>query len=174
MLLGLVAGRWLRDFAYREHEYVPTGDSQDNELIEPYGRAAFRLLIAGILCLTIGLILDWSEVCISVKRIWTPSWVLVSGGCCFLILLVFHLVNDQLGLTRPFHLLKVIGMNSIVAYVATWILPDMIERSISIHFPGFSNLFGEDWSTIMNGSVIVTLIWLLLYWMHRRKLYVKI
>ncbi len=177
MLLGLVAGRWLRDFAYREDESPPTESpsSDDGQLeIESRGLAAMRLLIAGLVCLAIGYALDWSGVCISVKRIWTPSWVLVSGGWCFLILLAFHIVCDQMGVRRIFFPLIVIGMNSIVAYVATWILPDFISSSLETHFGGLRTIFGEGWSTIVSGSVVVLVIWLMLFWMHRRKLYVKI
>ena len=37
-------------------------------------------------------------VCPVVKRIWTPSWVLFSGGWCFLLLAAFYAVIDVLGL----------------------------------------------------------------------------
>ena len=37
-------------------------------------------------------------VCPVVKRIWTPSWVLYSGGWCFLFLAGFYAVLDLLGL----------------------------------------------------------------------------
>ena len=177
MLLGLVGGRWLRDYAYRESEEVPIDDGNDvgeEPLIEPENRAAIRLFIVGLACLILGYALDWSGVCISVKRIWTPSWVLVSGGWCFLILLVLHILSDRLGIKSIFFPLTVVGMNSIVAYVATWLLPDFIQKSIDIHLGGLRDLFGEAWSTVLSGSSVVMLMWLLLYWLHRRKLYIKI
>ena len=180
MLLGLVAGRWLRGFAYREDESPPIGsksnDSGNDNLptIESAGLAASRLLVAGLVCLAVGYALDWSEICISVKRIWTPSWVLVSGGWCFLILLAFHFVCDHLAIRRVFFPLVVVGMNSIVAYVATWILPDFVRRSLDTHLSGLPDVFGQSWSTIVSGPAVVLTIWLILFWMHRRKLYVKI
>ena len=39
-------------------------------------------------------------VCPVVKRIWTPSWVLFSGGWCFLLLAAFYAVVDVARLAR--------------------------------------------------------------------------
>ena len=49
---------------------------------------------AGAGCLAAGWLLDWSGVCPGVKRIWTPSWVLYSGGWCFLLLAAFYSLLD--------------------------------------------------------------------------------
>ena len=54
--------------------------------------------MAGAAGLAIGLALDRAGICPNVKRIWTPSWVLFSGGWCFLILAAFYVVIDWAGL----------------------------------------------------------------------------
>ncbi len=41
-----------------------------------------------------------SCVCPSVKRIWTPSFTLFSGGWCFLLLAVFQFLTEVRGLNR--------------------------------------------------------------------------
>ena len=64
MILGLVAGRWLRASAPR----IPMQ----------------RLVIAGVIGMASGLLLHFTGICPIVKRIWTPSWTLFSGGICFL------------------------------------------------------------------------------------------
>ena len=46
---------------------------------EPRGKIT-RLVVAGVVCLILGLALDRLGICPIVKRIWTPSWVLFSGG----------------------------------------------------------------------------------------------
>src|SRR5690349_8093969 len=74
MILGLVAGRWLRDAAPK----IPMK----------------RLLMAGAIGVAAGLLLHYTHVCPVVKRIWTPSWTLFSGGLCFLFLAGFSWVID--------------------------------------------------------------------------------
>src|SRR5690606_13493412 len=78
MILGLLAGGWLH-----------AGRSQKAKLV--------RLTLVGAACLCLGLMADHTGVCPSVKRIWTPSWVLVSGGWCFLFLSAFYYVVDLKG-----------------------------------------------------------------------------
>ncbi|MFM8272651.1 MAG: DUF5009 domain-containing protein, partial [Gemmata sp.] len=98
MILGLLAGGALRA------AHAP--------------RAALtRFAGAGLALLAGGYLLDCAGVCPSVKRIWTPAWVLFSGGCCVLLLALFAALLDT-GLPAGWAFpLKVIGANSIAAYV---------------------------------------------------------
>ena len=61
--------------------------------------------------------LHFTHICPVVKRIWTPSWTLFSGGACFLLLAAFSWLIDVRGRKKWAFPLVVIGMNSIVAYV---------------------------------------------------------
>jgi len=67
------------------------------------------LVLAGVAALMAGAILGWLGICPVVKRIWTPSWTLYSGGWCFLFLAGFYTVVDILGEKRWFFPLIVIG-----------------------------------------------------------------
>jgi hypothetical protein len=69
MILGLVAGRWLGAAAAK----IPLT----------------QLLIAGVVGIAAGLFFHFTHICPIVKRIWTPSWTLFSGGACFLLLAGF-------------------------------------------------------------------------------------
>ena len=71
MILGLIAGRWMRAAAPR----IPMR----------------RFLIAGAAGLAAGALLHFTGICPVVKRIWTPAWTLFSGGACFLLLAGFLL-----------------------------------------------------------------------------------
>src|SRR5207248_5442006 len=98
MILGLIAGGVLKDD-------------------ERSGWAKVRwLTVAGVLALAAGYGLGLAGVCPVVKRIWTPSWVLFSGGWCLLILAGFYAVTDVGGWRRWAFPLVVVGMNSIAAY----------------------------------------------------------
>ena len=52
-----------------------------------------------------------------IKRIWTATFTLVSSGYCILLMAVFYGLIDWLGKKRGIAWLKIIGMNSILAYM---------------------------------------------------------
>src|SRR5579871_5249802 len=105
MILGLIAGDRIR-----------RGDSARAKL--------GWFVVAGAVCLALGLAADESGLCPSVKRIWTPSWVLVSGGWSFLFLAGFYAVIDVFGWRAWSYPLRVIGRNSIAAYVMAHLFDD--------------------------------------------------
>ena len=73
------------------------------------------LLLIGLLL--IGLAELWSLQMPVIKRLWTASMTLLSGGYCFLLMALFYYWIDYKGHTRGLNWLKVYGMNSITAYV---------------------------------------------------------
>src|SRR6202007_1246228 len=75
MILGLFAGNLLRS------------DRSSSKKVQ-------WLVIAGVIGLTSGWVLGALGVCPVVKSIWTPSWVLFSGGWCFLFLAVAYILID--------------------------------------------------------------------------------
>ena len=64
-----------------------------------------------------------------VKRIWTPSWVLFSGGWCLLFLAAFYAVLDVMKVRFWAFPLRVIGMNSIAAYCMAGLWEGFIART---------------------------------------------
>src|SRR5882724_6712485 len=155
MILGLVAGRWLR----RESPRVPMQ----------------RLLIAGVIGIAAGLLLHVSGICPVVKRIWTPSWTLFSGGVCFLFLAGFSWVIDVKGYKKWAFPLVVIGMNSIAAYMIAHLFDKFITDSFRIHLGNAPFLiFGPGMQPFMQGLAVLTTYWLILYWMYKRKIFLRI
>ena len=75
-----------------------------------------RLVIAGVIAIAASFALHFLGLCPIVKRIWTPSWTLFSGGVCFLFVAAFCWVIEVKGWKRWSFPLVVIGMNSIAAY----------------------------------------------------------
>ena len=131
--------------------------------------------IAGAACLFAGALLGWLGVVPVVKRIWTPSWVLFSGGWCFLLLAAFYLIIDVRQHKRWAFPLVVIGANSIAAYLIVHLFEDFIHRNLTIHLgPGIFQIFGGAYEPLLHGTVTLFAMWLLLLWMYRRKLFVKI
>jgi heparan-alpha-glucosaminide N-acetyltransferase len=59
-----------------------------------------RLVLAGVAGIVVGGLLGWTGTCPIVKRIWTPSWALYSGGWVTLILAGFVRVTGLLFVLR--------------------------------------------------------------------------
>jgi predicted acyltransferase len=155
MILGLVAGRWLRAAAPR----IPLE----------------RFIIAGVIGIAAGLLLHYTGICPIVKRIWTPAWTLFSGGVCFLLLAAFCWVIEVKGYRKWAFPLVVVGMNSIAAYLIAHLCEDFVTRSFQIHLgEGPFLLFGPAFQPLLLGSAVLVTYWLMLWWMYRRKLFLKI
>jgi predicted acyltransferase len=110
-----------------------------------------------------------------VKRVWTPGWTLFSGGVCFLFLAAFSWIIEIRGHRRWAFPLVVIGMNSIAAYLIVNLLED-IGRSFYTTDTGTNEfkLFSGAVEPFFTGAVVLFVYWIILFWMYRRKLFLKI
>jgi predicted acyltransferase len=154
MLLGVFAGRWFITAAPR----IPLR----------------RFLLAAAALMAAGLLLHFTGICPIVKRIWTPSWVLFSGGVCFLFLAAFSWIVDvrkHRGIAFP---LVIFGMNSIAAYVMAAVCREFIENSFRIHMGWAVNVLGTALQPILLGTLTLIAYWLMLYWMYRKKIFIRI
>lgn len=155
MILGLIAGRWLRTNAPR----IPFR----------------RLLLAGVTGVALGLLLHVVGICPVVKRIWTPSWTLFSGGVCFLMLAAFAWIIEAKGYIKWAFPVVVIGMNSIAAYLIAHLLPEFLTSSFRIHLGQDAfKIAGAALEPLVQGMAILLAYWMILFWMYRRKLFLRI
>ena len=156
MILGLVAGGWLR------HKRIA-------------GEKLRWLAGAGVAALALGGLLHWTGLCPVVKRIWTPAWTFYSGGWCFLLLAAFYAMIDVRGYRRWAFPFVVIGMNYIAIYCLVWVSEAFIIGSLKTHLsPGVINLFGPTFEPVLLGAAVMVIFWLILYWMYRRRLFLKV
>jgi len=131
--------------------------------------------IAGVIGLGAGWLCDAVGICPVVKRIWTPSWVLFSGGWCFLFLAAFYLVLDIWNRRSWAFPLVVIGMNSIAAYLIAHLFEDFITKALPRHFGrAWFTFAGPAYEHLLLGAAVLLVEWLLLFWMYRRKLFLRI
>lgn len=106
-----------------------------------------------------------------VKNIWTVPFSALTGGISILFYLLIYYITDIKDFKKPFFIFKVIGANSLVAY-------------ISLRFFGygqFTNALGAHLSKIFAiesaiPGILITMIatFSLLYWLYRSKFFVKI
>ncbi len=155
MIMGLIAGRWLRSSA----PSIPFN----------------KFLITAGACIVAGVLLHVTGICPIVKRIWTPSWTLFSGGICFLFLSAFSWIVDVKGNQKLAFPLVVIGRNSITAYVMAELGGSFFAQSFYIHL-GHSpfQLLGPSLEPLLLGFAVLLTYWLILFWMYRNKVMIRI
>ncbi len=132
-------------------------------------------IVAGLIGLGCGALLGWTGLCPVVKRIWTPSWTLFSGGWCLLLLAGFYAVIELWGWKRLAFPLVVIGMNSIAIYCLAHLFEGFILKNLKTHLgQDVFKIFGDAYEPLVHGAAVVAVFWLILYWMYRRKIFLRI
>lgn len=134
-----------------------------------------KLAIYGIAGLALGWLLDAVGVAPMVKRIWTPGWTIFAGGFTTLVLAGLYWMIDVRGWrgwTFPF---VVVGMNSIAMYVMGHLIDGFIAQSLRIHLgQGVFTVFGPQLAPVLQGGVVLTILWLICLWMYRRKIFLRL
>jgi predicted acyltransferase len=135
----------------------------------PAKSKVLRLLAAGAASLALGLV--WSLSFPVIKLLWTSSYVLISGGLSFMAMALFYLIIDVLGYRKWAFAFMVIGMNSIAVYFATEIFD---FRHVGNVFVGALLPRLGRWDSLVEASAAFAVVWLTLYWMYRKKAFIRI
>ena len=157
MLIGLMAGEFLQE--------------------ENRGWAIPKLLMfVGVVGILLGVLLDATGICPIVKRIWTPSFVLYSGGWCLLALAILYAVTELYSgwekVGKPFIIL---GMNSIAVYVMAWIVAPWLNTMLKIHLSeNYTGFFGDALRPFMENVITTVIVGLIAWWMYRRRIFLRI
>jgi predicted acyltransferase len=156
MILGLIAGGWLR---LASSSWTKVG----------------WFLLAGGIGIALGYVLHETGLAPSVKRIWTPAWVIYSGGWCFFLLAGFYAIIDAANLSSWSYPLRVIGANSILAYILAHGMDRFVIDSLKIHLGAdiFQRL-GPQYEHLLAGLAVLTIFWLFLWWLYRQKIFLRI
>lgn len=156
MLLGLIAGVWLKQ------------PLAGNQRLVRFGAAV-------VIGLAIGWALAATDLCPLVKRIWTPSFALWSGAICMLWLAALHWICDVRGWRRWAFLFIVIGSNSILIYVMSWTVSEPIHDMLLRHLGErpFA-IFGEALVPQLTGAATLAIMIYVLWWLYRRRVFIKI
>jgi predicted acyltransferase len=156
MIMGLLAGEWLK----------APGSKQQKQR---------GLAIAGAGLLLLGLVCQWAGICPIVKRVWTSSYTLYSGGWVVLILAGFYALIEWREWRRWAFPLVVVGMNSIAVYVMSWTMTGFVGNALDRHFGRvISVMSGPTFQPALHGFAVLLIFWLTLSWMYRRKIFLRI
>jgi len=149
VLLGCFAGQMLK-----------------NERQKP-ARRALWVALTGVALVAAGLAI--APVFPIIKKIWSSSMTLFSGGLCFLLVALTYYMVDVRKWTRGSGWLKVYGMNAITAYC----IGEMVKfTSVSESF--LYGLKALDCYPIILAAANASILFGILYLMYRRGIFLKV
>jgi predicted acyltransferase len=150
-LMGTLAGLILR--------------SKDSK---PY-KKIIMLVIIGALLVIAALVLDiWYPI---IKDIATSPFHLLTGGLSFLLLALFYMVIDVWKFQKWTLFFQVIGMNSITIYMAYRLIA--FEATSGFLFGGLARISGG-FEPVVLVVGLLSIEWLFLYFLYKRKIFLKV
>lgn len=149
-LMGAVAGYFLREKTTTDQQKMKT------------------LLILGGSSIIVALLMHPFYPII--KKCWTTSFNLLTGGIGFLLMASFYWIIDVKGWKKWSFFFRIIGMNSIFIYLF-YDLTD-IGHTTNYLF-GWTSVWG-DFGLIISISGSIMLVWLLLYYMYKKNIFLKV
>lgn len=134
------------------------------------------ILLLRALCFLAGLSLFagylWGIVFPINKTLWTSSFVLVTCGYSILLLAIFYALVDVLKLQGWSVFFAVIGTNSIIIYLASSLVN--WQYTVTSLLGGVISTAPANWQALLSIVALVGLQWLVLLWLYRRKIYIKV
>ena len=128
------------------------------------------LCIWGSGLIAAGLLLTaWNPM---VKRIWTTSFTLTSGGLVVLGLAIMLWWVDMRNHRQLAFPLVVVGMNSIFVYVISQLCRGSIHRAVGVFGWGFQ--WAGTLAPVVHAWATLCVIWYACFWLYQRKVFFKI
>lgn len=142
-----------------------------SDITMPRMKKFYYLILAGAVSILLGWI--WGFIFPVNKNLWTSSFVLVTGGCSLIFLSIFYLIIDIWGYRRWAFFFVVIGMNAITIYLLQSGIFNFWDAS-NYFFGGLASKVGGDWSQLISAIGYVTIVWLVLYMLYKKRIFLKV
>jgi predicted acyltransferase len=149
-LMGSVAGHFLRNKKTTDTQKIKT------------------LTLVGVSAIVVALLL--STFYPLIKACWTGSFNLLTGGIGFLLITLFYWIIDVKGWKKWSFFFRVIGMNSIFIYLFHRFFDMDVATKL---FFGWTKIFG-DFSEVIMVAGSISLVWLLMYYMYKKKIFLRV
>lgn len=129
-----------------------------------------RMALAGLFLLVLAQL--WNLDFPINKNLWSSSFVLQVGGLSLLLLSLFYYVIDVKGYQKWSFFFRVIGMNSILIYMSD----HFIDWNYTTHavFTWLGQLVGEPYGWVVLAVCLVGIKWLFLYFMYKKKVFLRV
>ena len=105
-----------------------------------------------------------------IMKLWTTPYGLASAGWACLLFLVFYWIVDVQGWRRWSFPFVVIGTNAVAIYVGVSIVP--FSRIAGIFTKPLAAGLGAG-GAVLSAAAVVLLEWFVLWWMYRRKIFLR-
>ncbi|MBN8789813.1 MAG: DUF5009 domain-containing protein [Terrimonas sp.] len=129
-----------------------------------------NLALSGVACIALAFI--WNMHFPIFKKMWTSSFILLTGGMGFLIFTVFYLVIDVWHFKKWAFFFYVIGLNSLTIYLLYRFVD--FEKSARLLFSGLYAPVDPKFHPALQALGGLLLVWLILYFLYRKKIFIKI
>ena len=129
-----------------------------------------NLVISGVICMAIGLV--WSLHFPINKHLWSSSFIMLTGGMAFLSFSLFYWIIDILKYQQWTFFFIVIGMNSLTIYMVYRFID--FGHTSQLLFEGLYSGLPEQWHPVFESLGALVIVWLFLYFLYRRKIFLKI
>lgn len=133
-------------------------------------RKAATMAISAVILLVTALI--WNYFQPINKTLWSSAFVLAAGAYSLTMLALFYYIIDVQGYRRWCYIFKVVGVNSITIYLAQRFIS---FGDISRYFTaGLASHLTDGWGTVLISVGYIVSCWLLLYFLDRKGVYLKV
>ena len=154
-LLGIFAGGLLRNHTH--------ANTQQQKTLRLLGTGAIFVLIAWL----------WNFVFPINKNLWTSSFMLLTGGLSLILLAVFYWIIDVKGIKGWTFFFTVIGMNSILIYMAGEFIN--FEYATHFFFGGLIKLISSGWVAALLGVLgYLAVKWAFLYFLYKKNTFLRV
>ena len=131
-------------------------------------RKAMRLAAAGSMGVALGFL--WAWQCPIIKNLWTPSYVLVSGGFSALLMALFYVVIDLQQHRRWAAPFLWIGANALTIYLAVRIINVRAPVEAVLRSPVMHGGFGSYNSVLATSVALAVEVWAMAE-LYRRRIF---
>ena len=162
-MLGMFAGEFVRWKSGQE-----TGNGEQR-VWNGNGKAVVMLAAAAVM-LVVGLV--WSNWMPINKKLWTSTFVLVAGSYSLALFAVFYWIVDVKLWRRWTFPLRVVGMNAITIYLLQRIVDfDALSR---FFLGGVAGMLPQDFGAALVAFGHLALCWLVLWFLYRKGVFLKV
>lgn len=134
------------------------------------GVKSLAMLVAAAILLVVGL--AWSNWMPINKKLWTSTFVLVAGAYSLSLFAAFYWIVDVKMYRRWTFFFRVVGMNAITVYLLQRIVDfDAVSK---FFVGGVAGLLPSAWADVLVASGHLAVCWLILWFLYRKNVFLKV